>query len=320
MLGRRDFLLATAFGAAGCNRDSDAVTVGVVPKGANHIFWRTIHAAALKAGAEFGLDILWNAPQIEVDSSRQIAIVENLISRRVAGIVLAPVDEEALVAPVERAAAQGIPVAIFDSDINTDKIVSFVATDNYEAGKTAGRRMVEILGGTGKVGVIGFMPGSASTVKRENGFLDVVKEAPGIEMIGLKFNMADRAKALAEAENLMTAHPDLAGFFADNESSTDGTVRAVKQRGLAGKIKIVGFDASDELLGEMREGAIDSIVVQDPFKMGYESTKALADALAGREPVSEMDSGAYLITPQNVDSDEMKAVLFPNIEQWLNPA
>ena len=320
MLGRREFLLTAALGAAGCNRESGGLTVGVIPKGANHIFWQTIHAGALKAGEEFGLEILWNAPQIEVDSSRQIAIVENLISRRVAGIVLAPVDEEALVAPVERAVAQGIPVAIFDSAIQTDEIVSFVATDNYEAGKMAGRRMVEILGGTGKVGVIGFMPGSASTVKRENGFLDVIREAPGIEMVGLRFNMADRAKAMAEAENLMTAHPDLAGLFADNESSTDGTVRAVLQRGLAGKLKIVGFDASDELLSEMREGAIDSIVVQDPFKMGYESTKAMADTLAGREPIREMDSGAYLITPENVDSDEMRNVLFPDIERWLSKA
>ncbi len=320
MIGRREFLLTASVGAAGCGRESRAITVGVVPKGANHIFWRTVHAGSLKAGSEFGLEILWNAPQIEVDSSRQIAIVENLISRRVAGIVLAPVDEDALVAPVERAAAEGIPVSIFDSDIKTEKIVSFVATDNYEAGKMAGRRMVEILGGKGKVGVIGFMPGSAATVKRENGFLDVIKEAPEIEMIGLQFNMADRAKAMAEAENLMTAHPDLAGLFADNESSTDGTLRAVKQRGLAGKLKIVGFDASDELLAEMRAGAIDSIVVQDPFKMGYESTKALADALAGREPTRKVDSGAYLITPDNVDSPEMHQVLFPDIEKWLNPA
>ena len=293
-----------------------------MPKGTNHIFWQTIHAGALKAGEEFDFEVLWNAPQLEIDASRQISIVENLIARRVSGIVLAPVDEEALVAVVERAADNGIPVAIFDSSIKTDKIITFVATDNYQAGRMAGERMGQILAGRGQVGVIGFMPGSASTMKREQGFLDEVKENfPGIEVVGdVRFNMADRAKAMSEAENLMTANPNLAGLFADNESAVDGTVRAVKQRGAAGKVKIVGFDASPELVEEMKGGAIDSIVVQDPFKMGYESAKAMAQVLDGQEPVREMDSGAYLITPENIETPQMQAVVFPDITKWLRGA
>jgi len=291
--------------------------VGVVPKGTNHIFWQTVHAGALKAGAEFGLEILWNAPQSEIDSSRQISIVENLIARRAAGIVLAPVDEEALVTVVERAADSGIPTAIFDSAIQTDKIITFVATDNYEAGRMAARRMGEILGGKGKVGVIGFMPGSASTVKREQGFVDEIAESfPEIEMLGVRFNMADRSKAMAEAENLMTAHPDLAGLYADNESSFDGAVRAVKLR--QADVKIVGMDASDELIAEMKARVVDSIVVQDPFKMGYESTKAMAQHLRGEQPVREMDSGAYLLTAENVDTPEMQAIVAPDVGQWLD--
>ncbi len=307
---------------AACNRGSDRRIVGVVPKGTNHIFWQTIHAGAIKAGEEFDFEVLWNAPQLEIDASRQISIVENLIARQVSGIVLAPVDEEALVAVVERAADNGIPVAIFDSSIKTDKIVTFVATDNYQAGRMAGERMGRILGGQGQVGIIGFMPGSASTMKREQGFLDEVKENyPGIEVVGdVRFNMADRAKAMAEAENLMTAYPNLAGLFADNESSVDGTVRAVKQRGAAGKVRIVGFDASAELVEEMKGGAIDSIVVQDPFKMGYESAKAMAQVLDGQEPVREMDSGAYLITPENIETPEMQAIVFPDITTWLSGA
>lgn len=318
MSSRREFLGAVSLAAlAACGRqEGGAPVIGVVPKGTNHIFWQTIHAGALKAGAEHGLEVLWNAPQLEIDAGRQISIVENLIARQVKGIVLAPVDEEALVGVVERAAGLGIPVSIFDSGIKTDKIVSYVATDNYEAGRMAARRMGEILGGRGKVGVIGFMPGSASTMQREQGFLDEIAESfPDIEMLGVRFNMADRAKAMSETENLMTAHPDLAGLFADNESSTDGTVRAVKQRGA--KVKIVGFDASEELIAEMKAGHIDSIVVQDPFKMGYLSTQALAERLAGREPERLIDSGAYLITPENVDTPEMRAILFPDIKSWL---
>lgn len=291
--------------------------VGVIPKGTSHIFWQTIHAGALKAGAEYGLEILWNAPQSEIDSGRQISIVESMIAQRVAGIVLAPVDEKALVSVVERAIDSGVPVAIFDSAIQSDKILTFVATDNYEAGRMAARRMGEILEGEGKVGVIGFMPGSASTVKREQGFADEIADNfPGMEVLGVRFSMADRAKAMAEAENLMTAHPDLAGLYADNESSFDGAVRAVKQRQAA--VKIVGMDASDLLIAEMRAGLVDSIVVQDPMKMGYESTKAMGRHLRGEEPVREMDSGAYLITAENVDTPEMQAVVAPDIAKWLD--
>ena len=309
----------TALASGACGGGADARLIGVVPKGANHLFWRTVHAGAIKAAQENNLRALWNAPQMEVDSSRQIAIVENLVARRVAGIVLAPVDEEALVSVVERADREGVPVSIFDSDIKTDRIVSFVATDNYRAGEMAGERLGEVLGGRGQVGVIGFMPGSASTMKREQGFLDVMREKfPAVEVVGVRFNMADRAKAMAETENLLTAYPGLTGLFADNESSTDGVVRAVKQRGVAGRVQVVGFDASEELVRELKAGALDSIVVQDPFKMGYESTRALAVHLDGGDPPDRVDSGAYLVTRDNVDTAEMTRLLFPPIEQWLS--
>ncbi len=310
-------LLAVASGSS-CSRESSKKVVGVIPKGTNHIFWQTVHAGALAAADEYDLEVIWNAPQLEIDSARQISIVENLITRQVDGIVLAPVDEEALVAVVERAADSGIPVSIFDSGIKTDKIISFVATDNFQAGVMAGRRMGQILNGKGKVGVIGFMPGSASTTAREAGFNETLaREFPMIKNVGVRHPMADRAKALAEAENMMTAHPDLDALFADNESSTDGTVRAVKQRGAVGRVKIVGFDASKELIEELKAGTIDSIVVQDPFKMGYESTKAVALHLNGEELTAEMDSGAYLVLPENVDTPEMQELLFPDIARWL---
>ncbi len=322
MLARRSLLLATVFAAlisgSSCRRESTKTVIGVVPKGTNHIFWQTVHAGALAAADEFDVEIIWNAPQLEVDTSRQIAIVENLIARRVDGIVLAPVEEDALVGVVERAVSEGIPVAIFDSGIKTDKIISYVATNNYDAGVMAARRMGKILEGKGKIGVIGFMPGSASTMDREAGFNDTIaKEYPLIQNLGVRFPMADRARALAEAENMMTANPDLAGLFADNESSTDGTVRAVKQRGAVGKVKIVGFDASKELVDELKAGSIDSIVIQDPFKMGFESTKAVVLHLRGEEPTREIDSGSYLVLQENVDTPAMRERLFPDIAKWL---
>jgi ribose transport system substrate-binding protein len=294
--------------------------VGVVPKGANHIFWQTVHAGAIKAAREFHFEVQWNAPTLEVDSSRQIEIVESMINRHVAGIVLAPVDRQALVGVVERAAREGIPVAIFDSAIDTNRVIAYVATDNTEGGRMAARRLGEVLGGKGKVGVIGFMPGSASTMEREDGFQSEIRaHFPGIEIVGMQFGMADRAKAMAETENILTAHPDLAGLFADNESSSSGAVQALKSRHLT-SVRLVAFDASDQLIADLRDGVIDSLVVQNPFRMGYESTRAIGLKLAGQTPPAKIDSGATLVKREDLDKPEIRALLHPDIEQYLGSA
>ena len=312
---RRRFLLSIA-GAAACRRDGRRV-VGVVPKGAAHLFWQTVHAGAVKASREFGLSVEWNAPALEIDTSRQIEIVESMINRRLAGIVLAPVDRRALVSVVDRAADAGVPVAIFDSAILTERYISYVATDNTEAGRMAARRMGEVLGGKGKVGIVGFMPGSASTMEREHGFQDEIRSRfPGINLVGLQFGMADRAKARAAAENILTAHPDLAGLFADNESSSAGTVQALKGRD-ARQVKLVAFDASEPLVNDLRDGWIDSLVVQNPFRMGYESTRAIGLHLNGQEPQREVDSGATLVIESDLESPEIRELLFPDLAPYL---
>jgi len=304
----------TALG--GCNR-SQKVRIGVVPKGTNHIYWQTVHAGSIKAAREFGAEIDWNAPALETDSSRQIEIVDAMINKQVSALVLAPIDRKALVKPVERAAQASIPVSIFDSAIDTNKRVSYVATDNREGGRMAARRLYEVLGGKGKVAIIGFMPGSGSTMDREQGFIDEIAKYPGMQMVGMQFGMADRARALAGAENLMTAHKDLAGLFADNESSSDGAVQALKQRN-AKHIKLVAFDATDKLVRDLEDGWIDALVVQNPFRMGYEATRAVLLKLRGEEPPAIVDSGATLVKASDLQKPETKQLLFPDIKQYLN--
>jgi ribose transport system substrate-binding protein len=309
-------LVATMLIASACQQSGKRV-VGVVPKGANHIFWQTVHAGAIKAAQEYGFEVEWNAPTLEIDSARQIDIVESMVNRKLAGIVLAPVDKKALVAVVERAAKVGVPVSIFDSGIDTKQRLSYVATNNDEGGRMAARRLGEVLQGKGKVAIIGFMPGSASTMEREHGFQDEMRtKFPKINIIGLQFGMADRAKAMAVTENVLTAHPDLAGLFADNESSSAGTVQALKSRGAKG-VKLVAFDASEQLVADMRAGWIDSIVVQNPFRMGYEATKAIGMHLKGEKPPELVDSGATLLKLEDLDRPETKELLFPDIQKYL---
>ncbi len=302
--------------AISCRRSSNAV-VGVVPKGANHIFWQTVHAGAIKASQEFGFEVEWNAPTLEIDSSRQIEIVESMVNRRLAGIAVAPVDRQALVGVVERAAQAGIPVVIFDSDIDTAKRISYVATNNVEGGRMAARRLGQALGGRGKVGIIGFMPGSAATMEREEGFQDEMKKLyPGVELLGVQYAMADRAKAMAATENVLTAHPDLAGLFADNESSSSGAVQALKSRN-ARQVTMVAFDASEQLVADLRGGAIDSIVVQNPFRMGYESARMIGLKLRGETPAAHIDSGVALIVREDLAKADVQALLFPDIQKYI---
>jgi ribose transport system substrate-binding protein len=252
-----------------------------------------------------------------VDSSRQIEIVDAMVNRRLAGIVLAPVDRRALLGVVERAGREGIPVSIFDSAIDTENILAYVATDNLEGGRMAARRMGEALGGSGKVGVIGFMPGSASTMEREQGFEQEIRaKFPAIRLLGVQFGMADRSKAMAATENLLTAHPDLAGVFADNESSSAGALQAIRSRN-AKHVKLIAFDASEQLIGGLREGSIDSLVVQNPFKMGYEATRAVGLKLRGETPPRRVDSGVTLIRRADLDRPEIRELLYPDIAQYL---
>lgn len=298
---------------AGCNRAPEK-TIGVVPKGSSHIFWQAVHAGALKAGGELGYRIAWNAPAQEGDRSRQIAIVESMINQRVAGIALAPCDRAALAGVVARAADTGIPVAIFDSGIDGRKHIGYIGTNNREGGRAAARRLGEALGGKGLVATISDVPGSASTTERIEGFMGEMRERyPQIRLLEPRFCEASRANARDIAENLLSAHADLSAIFADHENAISGTVLAVKARERRG-VRLVGFDASEPLVEDLRAGWIDSLVVQDPFRMGYESVRALALKLGGGAPPPETDTGATLVRASDLERLEIRDLLFPKLD------
>ena len=307
-------LVLVAFTAC---RGREKPLIGMTPKGSTHVFWQAVHAGAVKAAQEFNIELAWNAAATESDRSRQIAIIDSMVNRGVDGIALAPVDRTALVAVVHRAIDARIPVVVFDSALDSDRPISYVATDNREGGRIAARRMGSFLKGKGKVAIIDDMPGSASTTERVNGFLEQMRsDAPAVEILPVQFNTADRAKARALTENLLTAHPDLAGIFADHEAAALGSAIALKSRENR-SVKLVGFDASSQMVDFMKEGWIDSLVVQNPFRMGYESVRALAMSLRGQTPAKVLDTGSTLVLPGDVNKPEIHKLLFPEIEVYL---
>jgi ribose transport system substrate-binding protein len=290
------------------------LTIAVIPKGMTHEFWKSIHAGAAKAAQELGVDIIWKGPQKEDDRAQQITVVEDVISRGVDGIVLAPLDDRALTTPVRDAARDHIPVIIIDSGLQGRDYISFVATDNYKGGVLAARRMGELLKGEGDIFLIRYQEGSASTMERERGFLETVqKEFPKLNLLVKdQYAGATTETAFQLAENLLSRFPKVQGIFTPNESSTFGTLRALQEYGLAGKIKFVGFDSSPKLIQALSDGEIDGLVQQNPVKMGYLGVKLMVGHLRGETTPKVVDTGVYLVTRENMDQPEIKALIHPD--------
>ena len=307
---------------AGSTPASSGMTIAVIPKGTTHTFWQSIRAGAERAGKETGATIIWRGPLREDDRDSQVSEVEGFVSRGVSGIVLAPLDETALMRPVAEASQKKIPVLIFDSGLKGQDFISFVATDNLKGGQLGGERLAQSLGGKGKVILLRYAEGHDSTGKREQGFLDAMKAAPGIEVVSSnQYGGADVEGAYKKAEALLSSYkkPDgslgIDGIFTPNESVSFALLRVLQDNGWAGKVKFVGFDASPNLIAGLRSGAIDGLVVQDPVHMGYTAVKTMVAHLKGQPIEKWIDTGVHVATKDNMGTPEIKALLEPDLSK-----
>ena len=320
-------LLLLALLCVGLVARAESYRVAVIPKGTTHEFWKSIHAGAIKASRELkeegvNVKVIWKGPLREDDREQQVQVVENFIARRVSGIVLAPLDARALVAPVEMASRVGIPVVIIDSGLNSDKPVSTVSTDNYKGGVLGAHRLASLLDGKGKVILLRVLAGSTSTELREAGFLDTIRaDYPGIEIISSDQHAgATRDTAYRAAQNLLNRFGrDVTGVFAPNESSATGMLLALRDAGLSGgKVKFVGFDTGSQTLAALKTGDLQGLVVQNPFKMGYLGVKTLVASLRGETVEKDIDTGCELVTLENFNEPETIELITPPLEKYLN--
>ena len=326
MMTRRFFVVMAMAGAAlaGCGGektpDADAsaggscgkkYTIAVLPKGVGHQFWLTVRAGADAAGKDLNAKIIWNGPDKETQIAKQINIVQDMISRKVDAIVMAACDENALVDVVHQAIDAGIPVITIDSGVKSDQPLSFVATDNVAAARMAADTMNTLIGGKGEVGVIPIVPGAATSEMREQGFKEGIAKYPDIKIVSVLPCDSDAANAMSVTEDMMTAHPNLVGIFAESEPGAVGATQAIEAANKAGQIKIVGFDASGEEIAALKRGTIQALVVQSPFKMGYDGVKAAVDAVEGRPVEKRIDTGVTIITKENLDT--------PDVQKLINP-
>jgi len=297
-----------------------AKRIAVIPKGTTQEFWKSVHAGAVKASRDEGVEIVWKGPVREDDRDEQIKVVETFVSQRIDGIVVAPLDSRALVPALNEAKARGIPVAIFDSGTEWNDYISFVATDNEQGGRLGGERLGTLLGGKGRVMMMRFSEGSASTGEREAGFLKTMAEKfPGIKVVSSnQYGGVTTETAYSTAEKLLAAFRDVDGIFCPNESTTFGMMLALDAVKLAGKTKLVGFDATPKLIEGLTSGKIHGLVVQNPFAMGELGVKIMVKHLKGEPVDKRVDTGATMVTKENMEQPDVKALLAPDLAAYLN--
>jgi ribose transport system substrate-binding protein len=326
-------LIVGACLAAGCAgpRESFKYRIVVIPKGTTHVFWKSIHAGAVKAARECGdTNIVWEGPAKEDQRNEQLQIVERFTSEGVSALILAPCDKKTLVGPVDGALKADIPVVIIDSGLDlseqsqkSPRYLGYVATDNRQGGVLGARRMIDLMKGKShpKVLMIRYQAGSESTEQREAGFRETIQAAKDINYI----EAPDEAGATVDsaqqvAERLLSDHKDLDGIFVPNESSTTGVLRALQVLKRAGQVKLVGFDASEVLIHALRSGELHGLVLQDPFNIGYQAVLRAHDVLEGKplpEPRTKYNK-PQVATPDNLEDPVIKPLYDRDLKPYLD--
>ena len=300
-------------------------TIAVIPKGTTHEFWKSIHAGAMKAQQELAaqgvsVKVIWKGPFREDDRDQQIQVVENFISRRVSGIVLAPLDSQALVNPVASAVQSGIPVVVMDSGLKSDQYTSFVATDNFKGGQMAGEYMAKLLNEQGNVILLRYAVGSSSTEEREKGFLDALAKFPRLKLISAdQYAGATVETGYQASQNLLNRFgKEVDGIFCVNEPSTIAMTKALRDIGKAGgKVKMIGFDSGTQSVLDLKNGDVQALAVQNPLLMGYLSVTTMVKHLKGEKVENRIDTGVVLVTQEKMDQPEIKDLLQPPIDKYL---
>jgi ribose transport system substrate-binding protein len=324
-------IFAAACGGGDVKKDDGAaaaskrLTIAVIPKGTTHEYWRGVHAGAMQAKQEMdaagdSISIIWKGPLREDDREQQVQVVEGFTSQHVDGMVLAPLDNRALVRPVEEAKAAGVPTVIVDSGLESENIVSYVATDNHKGGELAADRLGTLLNGKGKVLLLRYAEGSASTTERERGFMERMKSAyPGMTVVSSdQYAGTTRESAKKASENLLNRFGgDLQGIFTPNESSTIGMLLALQDISKAGTIKFVGFDIGPLLIEAMRAKHLDGTAVQNPMRMGYLGVKTIVASIRKQPFEKHIDTGVTMVTPDNLDLPETQAIVNPPIAKYI---
>lgn len=287
------------------------IVIKVIVKKSDHSYWSVVKLGAEAAGKEFGIKVDYLGPTDEKDIDGQIRMVNEAIDEKADAIVLAASDYIKLVDVAEDAVSQKIPVLIIDSELKSNKMKSFIGTDNADAGYTLGESLVQKVGEKCNIAVMSFVKGAASAVQREQGFEKALSKYPDIKVLSKVYCNSDENTAKQLTEELVEKYPDMDAVVCLNAYGTAGTARAIEKLDLAGKIKIIGFDSTPEEVSYVEKDIIQSLVIQNPFSMGYQGVKYALAAVRDEAVPKLINTGSKVIDKDNMYQPENQKLVFP---------
>ncbi|MBC8130116.1 MAG: ABC transporter substrate-binding protein [Rhizobiaceae bacterium] len=308
-------LAGSAIALAAISAPAGAAEIAVIVKTVNSTFWQNVQKGADTAVKTLpeGTTMSFDGPASESAIADQVNMVENAINRKVAGIVLAPSDPDALVPAIKKAWEARIPVVLIDSalsDSGAQYYQAFLATDNKKAGELCAKALIDKVGNEGKVAVMSYVPGVGSEVGRVGGFIDYIKANSKLEIVGPFYSQSQMATALNQTTDVLTSNPDLKGIFGANEPTAIGMGRALVQSGKAGKVAAVGFDGNEDLQNFVKDGTLSAIAVQGSFQMGELGVQTVGRLIAKEKVEKAIDTGVVMVTNENIEQPMAKNVLY----------
>ena len=286
------------------NVSSDSKKIVLITMDSIDEHWLSVRNGAEDKVKELeNIELIFRAPAGKTDPNEQTRMAEDAINQKADAILLAPSDPAALAPVAAKIKEANIPLILIDSALSTEDYDAFFSTDNEAAGALAGETFAKLVNGRGKIGIVHAQPSSTTAIARGKGFETKIKEiAPNIQVVSVQYSDGDKARALNIATDIMTANPDLVGFFTSNEGSTIGVARAIEDMGKKDSIMLVGFDKSQDTIRALENGTLKATIVQNPYKMGYEGIQTAVDILEGKEVSRLTDTGVNVVTLENIDT------------------
>jgi ribose transport system substrate-binding protein len=288
--------------------------IAMIVKTSNSNYWQNVQKGAQAAiKSTPGYTLVFQGPASESAIADQVSMVENAVNRKVAGIVLAPSDPDALIPAIKKAWEARIPVVIVDSAISDSGkkyYQSFIATDNEAAGEQSAKALISKVGTTGKIAIMSYVAGSGSEIGRVGGFKRYIEKNSQIKIVGTYYSQSQMATALNQTIDVLASHPDLKGIFGANEPTAVGMGRALAQSGKAAKVVGVGFDGNEDLRNFVKGGTLYATAVQDSYSMGAQGVATVVKVIEGKKVPPLLNTGVVIVTKSNVDLPEAKNVLY----------
>ena len=298
---------------------SAETVIPVIVKDTTSFYWQIVLAGARKAGKDLGVTVPELGAQSESDINGQISILENAVAGKPAAIVISPTQKAALGKPIDEA-AKSVKIIGIDSAADSKAFTSFLTTDNVQGGRIAADGLAAAITAKygkaeGEVALVTHLPGVGSLDERAKGFKEeLAAKYPGIKLVADKVSDGTANGGLNITTDLLTAFPNLRGIFASNLIQAQGAIQAIAEAKAQDKVKLVGFDSDDKLVKALSDGILAATVVQDPFRMGYDGVKTALAASKGEKVAPFVDTGANLITKENMHGDRAEDLLNPKVK------